>query len=185
MQTPDKILLILDLDETLIHSSEAGLAHPYDFYLHGFHVYKRPGLDEFLQAASELFEIAIWSSASRDYVEALTSEILPPSPRPAFIWCYDRCITVYDTTISRYNFIKDLERVVDEGFSLSRTLIVDDSPEKVSRNGENAVFCRPFLGDGLDDELPQLLNYLRGIHNVPDVRAIEKSGWRDALVNQG
>ncbi|MEM7315243.1 MAG: NIF family HAD-type phosphatase, partial [Planctomycetota bacterium] len=40
-------LLILDLDETLIHGSEVRLHRVEDFVVGPFHVYKRPHLGKF------------------------------------------------------------------------------------------------------------------------------------------
>jgi hypothetical protein len=43
----EKILLILDLDETLIHASEEQLDREADFRVFGYHVYIRPHLEPF------------------------------------------------------------------------------------------------------------------------------------------
>ncbi len=51
----DKALLILDLDETLIHSSSKELGRQCDFRVFDFHVYKRPHLEHFLQEAFSNF----------------------------------------------------------------------------------------------------------------------------------
>lgn len=86
MDQEDKILLILDLDETLIHASEAKLASvDHDFVYAEYFVYKRPGLDEFLNSIKEEFRIAVWSSASDDYVTGIASNIFKDSIKPEFI----------------------------------------------------------------------------------------------------
>jgi TFIIF-interacting CTD phosphatase-like protein len=41
-------LLILDLDETLIHASETPLDYRSDFLVYDYYIYKRPNLDRFL-----------------------------------------------------------------------------------------------------------------------------------------
>lgn len=68
IKNTDKILLILDLDETLIHASRKVLDRKADFEVFDYHIYKRPFLDEFLQKVKSNFMLAIWSSASDEYV---------------------------------------------------------------------------------------------------------------------
>jgi len=57
-------------------------------------------------------------------------------------------------------------------------LVVDDSPEKHTRNYGNLVRVSPFLGDADDDELPRLAAYLSSIRAESDVRTLEKRSWR-------
>ncbi|MEO1172211.1 MAG: NIF family HAD-type phosphatase [Myxococcota bacterium] len=54
-------LLVLDLDETLIHASESSLGHSADFEVSRFHVYRRPGLSEFLEQVGACFDLAVCS----------------------------------------------------------------------------------------------------------------------------
>jgi len=72
----DKALLILDLDETLIHSSSKELGRTCDLKVFDFFVYKRPHLDKFLVAVFSFYSVAIWSTRSDDYVDFLANE--PP-----------------------------------------------------------------------------------------------------------
>ena len=65
----EKILVVLDLDETLIHATKNELGRKADFQIFDYHVYKRPYLNEFLTEINEHFLLAVWSSASDDYVE--------------------------------------------------------------------------------------------------------------------
>lgn len=68
MLNSQKILLILDLDETLIHATSHKIRDDFDFQVFHYFVYKRPFLDEFIATCVEHFELAVWSSASDDYV---------------------------------------------------------------------------------------------------------------------
>ena len=61
-------LLILDLDETLIHATEKELGFSADFKFDKYFVHKRPYLDQFLVDISKHFTIGIWSSADDGYV---------------------------------------------------------------------------------------------------------------------
>jgi len=64
------------------------------------------------------------------------------------------------------------------GYALERVLVVDDSPEKHTRNYGNLVRVEPFLGDPSDDELSHLARYLPTLAKAENVRSIEKRRWR-------
>src|SRR3546814_13765967 len=73
----ERILLILDLDETLIRAVEEPLDRPADFRLPDFLVYRRPHLDAFLAPVSENFDLAVSSSVNSPYVDAIVDAIFP------------------------------------------------------------------------------------------------------------
>lgn len=61
MNETEKIL-VLDLDKTLIHSTETKLENEFDFdfrYAEYF-IYKRSNLINFLTEMSKFFKLAIW-----------------------------------------------------------------------------------------------------------------------------
>lgn len=177
----NRILLILDLDETLVHASETGLEREPDFRVGPYHVFERPHLDSFLSSCQENFVIAVWSSSSADYLAAVVREILPSEIRPAFVWDRERCVRRFDFERYENYFVKDLKKVERLGYDLSRVLIVDDSREKVQRNYGNAVYVSSFYGDPLDNELLHLARYLKTLSSLPNVRSIEKRNWRNRL----
>ncbi|MDJ0713181.1 MAG: NIF family HAD-type phosphatase [Prochloraceae cyanobacterium] len=51
-------LLILDLDETLIHSTDKQLQCPGDLKIEEYNVYKRPSVDEFISTCATWFNIS-------------------------------------------------------------------------------------------------------------------------------
>jgi carboxy-terminal domain RNA polymerase II polypeptide A small phosphatase len=104
--------------------------------------------------------------------------IFPAEIFPAFVWDRERCVQRYDPERLETYFAKDLKKVKRMGFSLDRVLIVEDTPQKVERNYGNAIYVCPFYGDPNDSELPKLGRYLRSLATVPNVRCIEKRGWR-------
>lgn len=177
VETLARPTLVLDLDETLIHAATKPLVTEPDFQVGPFSVYRRPYLAEFLESCFSSFEVAVWTSAGRDYA----SEVIGPvfGARPLnFFWSSERCTqrTNLDT-YERYT-VKDLKKIKRLGISLDRVLMVDDSPEKLERNYGNHVWIRPFEGDPEDSELPPLARYLESISDVPDFRRIEKRHWR-------
>ena len=185
----EKALLILDLDETLIHASATHIGEDFDFQVYDYYVYKRPGLADFLAHCEAHFTLAVWSSASDDYVQAIVKQIFPTQLVPAFVWGRSRCTPFrlpevdeqgfYNLDYGRgYEFAKRLKKVTRRGFDLKRTLIVDDTPEKVRQNYGNAIYIKPYLGAGEDQELAYLADYLLTLKDVVNVRTIEKRDWR-------
>ncbi len=171
-------LLILDLDETLICGAEREGARPCDFRVGPFHVYKRPHLDEFLSGAGKHYRLAIWSSASSDYVAGVAQRILPPGLEWAFVWSRERCTAKRNPETFETEYIKDLRKAKRAGYDLERILVVDDTRHKVARNYGNAIYLAPFEGDPTDAELPLLLKYLENLVGCQNFRAVEKRGWR-------
>lgn len=174
----DRILLILDLDETLVYATEEPLAHAPAFRVGPFHVYKRPYLDEFLANCAGVFDLAIWSAGGDEYVQQAVGELFSRRVPPAFVWGHSRCVIRYDPEKQGYYQIKDLKKVKRQGYPLERVLIVDDTHTKVERNYGNAIYITPFMGDPQDDELPVLWTYLASIQTESNVRLLEKRGWR-------
>ncbi|MHC5537137.1 NIF family HAD-type phosphatase [Singulisphaera rosea] len=171
------ILLILDLDETLIHATEQPLGHDHDFVVGPYAVYHRPHLAEFLDACSTCFSLAVWSSASDDYVQEVVGQILPPDFALAFVWGNSKCVGRFDSETYDTEYLKDLKKVKRQGYDLRRVLIADDTPCKVRRHYGNAIYVPAFMGDPKDEVLPRLASYLISLRDVPNVRTVEKRTW--------
>ncbi|HEX2629843.1 MAG TPA: HAD family hydrolase [Chitinophagaceae bacterium] len=177
---PDKPtkLLILDLDETLIHSTESRLAHAEDILFDQYFVYKRPFLDQFLIDISQHYVIGIWSSAGDMYVQTIAEKIKPQEIDYAFVWGRSRCTFKRDMERDFYEYEKKLSKLKSKGYSLESMLIVDDTREKARSNYGNAIYIREFTGNREDVELQHLFTYLVSLKEVPNFRTIEKRGWR-------
>lgn len=189
-----KILLILDLDETLIHATATKIGDDFAFQLYHYYVYKRPGLDAFLVACAEKFDLAVWSSASDDYVKQVVERIFPAEIEPIFVWGRSRCTPLVLPQIdecgyynldgaSHYEYAKLLKKVRRLGYDAKRVLIVDDTPEKVRNCYGNAVYPNPFLGNPDDSELIMLAQYLHSLHDAENVRSIEKRQWQHKFLH--
>ena len=188
----DKKLLILDLDETLIHATKKELSREHDFMIFGYFIYKRPHLDSFLSKCHQNYKLAIWSSASDEYVHEVVKRIVPNDIPLQFVWGGSKCTPrrateedyirdSYDNT--HYHYTKQLKKVKKKGFHLDRTLIVDDTPEKVKDNFGNAIYPKAFLGDLEDNELLLLCDYLKHINQFENVRRVEKRNWRNKVLD--
>lgn len=190
MQTEkDKILLIFDLDETLIHATKDDIGLEPDFIAYDYKVFKRPYVADFLSNLSKDFYLAIWSTASEDYIDKIISEIAPKNIKFEFVWgqtraTYKRTIKVdqYNyTDFIEYHYIKRLKKVKTLGFRLERTLMVDDTPHKVKENYGNAIYIKEFKGDSNDKELIYLEKYLQRLKDSKNVLTIEKRNWKTDL----
>lgn len=185
-----KTLIVLDLDETLIHATSETPDGKWLFELFGYKVFERPYLQEFLLFLQNHFLVGVWSSASDDYVEKVVSEIFPENYPLAFVWGRSRCTfqTNYNklsefgySDHSHYNYVKRLSKLKKYGYCLKRILIIDDTPEKCRYNYGNAIYPKAFTGNPADKELLLLQTYLKTLVTVENVRTIEKRYWRESL----
>jgi RNA polymerase II subunit A small phosphatase-like protein len=189
----EKILLILDLDETLLHATAERIRDDFDFQVFQYYIYLRPGLAEFLAQCAAHFTLAVWSSANDDYVQAVVRQAFPAHIAPAFVWGRSRCTRFrlpeldeqgFDSLdyATQNEFAKRLKKVVRRGYALKRILIVDDTPEKVRQNYGNAIYIKPYLGSPDDRELASLADYLLTLQNAENVRGMEKRHWRSSAL---
>jgi carboxy-terminal domain RNA polymerase II polypeptide A small phosphatase len=177
-KTLSRPLLILDIDETLIHAVEQPLDRDCDLRADQFHVYFRPHVTEFLVAVSSCYDLAVWSSATADYLKLIVGALMANIAVPLFVWDRNKCNRRMDFIQQEEYFLKDLRKVKRKGFELERILVLEDEPRKVWRNYGNAIYVQPFLGQIEDDELEKLVHYLLTIRSVPDFRTLEKRFWR-------
>ena len=173
-----KHLLILDIDETLVYSAESPLSRSEDFRVGPYWVYKRPHVDEFLRNTCDWFDLAVWTSSGSAYAAATMSRLIGNCDPLKFLWSAERCTPTLDPETREEVRIKDFKKLKRAGYSLDRVLVVDDSPEKHSRNYGNLIRVKPYLGDESDVELRDLMPFLDWIRMQDDVRRIEKRGWR-------
>lgn len=177
MEPSGPVLLILDLDETLIYSAEEPLQRESNSPGGLYSVYRSPCLAGFLKSCSECFRLAVWSTATDEYVSLVVERIMPSGVEPAFVWGRSRCVRRYDHEQSEEYHVKDLKKVKRLGYRLERVLIADDTPRKVQRHYGNALYVPPFFGDPTDEVLPRLARFLVSLRDVPNVRTLEKRGW--------
>ena len=182
MDSATKKLLILDIDETLIHASEVEIGRASDFEIEGYYVYKRPYLSEFLSFCFDTFDVGFWTTATQRYGEEIVGEICPKGSLPVLLWTRSRCTWSYDAELQEPMLIKKLEKLRRKGFRPESIIAVDDKAPLWRFSHGNLVNVSPFEGDPGDDELLFLIDYLKKLAGVPDVRPIEKRNWRSRLV---
>jgi RNA polymerase II subunit A small phosphatase-like protein len=170
-----KFCLVLDLDETLVHSSFSPMSNA-DYVIpvsiedvnHSVFVLKRPGVDEFMKKVGEHFEIVIYTASLSKYADPLLDKL--------------DVHKVIDKRLFRENcvfidghFVKDLSLL---NRNLSRSIIVDNSPVSYKFHPENAIDCTSFIDDPNDVEMWQIADFLISIKSVDDVRSHCRS-WRN------
>lgn len=173
-------LLVLDLDETLIHArgrGEADLPWPPQRQVAHFRVYLRPGVRSFMAEVLERFAaVGVWTSASPDYAIAMLDRIVARD-RLRFLFTRDRCTQRRDIELDESYWVKDIRRLDGFGFERGQILFVDDKARGLERSYANLVSVPAFLGDPEDHMLRKLLAYLDRLGTLDDVRSVDKRGW--------
>lgn len=177
-QAGGRPLLVLDLDETLLHASEVPLERPADFEVFRYWIYRRPNAEGFLRHAARSFRLGVWTSSGRDYAQAVCDAVVPAGVRLEFLWANDRCTMRRDFESDAWIQAKPMSKLRRRGWDLRRLLVIDDSPEKHRQNYGNLVRVLPYEGDPADDELRHLAAYLDHLRDAPDYRRVEKRWWR-------
>ncbi len=177
----NKKLLILDLDETLIYSSETLLNRKPDFYTGTFFTYKRPHLTEFLEFCFETFSVAVWTSSTKNYAETIVKNILTENQNLIFLYSRERCTISFDEELRENFYSKKLTKLRKRKINLESVIIVDDSPEQWRDSYGNLVRVKKFLGETQDKELQLLIKFLAKLKNVENIRKIEKRGWKSKI----
>lgn len=189
-----KKLLILDMDETLLHTEsfrESGYVPEgsYDFKFplggggwsndeHWYFTLKRPFLDEFMKYAFDNFKVAIWTAGSSDYASEAISRAGIDKNKLEFFWTRERCTMKYDFETGFKYGVKNLEKVHKSlGWDLNNVLIVDDVIRTAINNYGNLIHIKEFCNDRSDIELNKLMGYLDKIKDSNNFRSIEKRGW--------
>ena len=165
-----KKTLILDLDETLVHSSMQPFKKGADITLHlNFHgrnifiyVLKRPFLDIFLEEMSKIYEIIIFTASLADYSEPLLNII---DKKQYIKYRLNRTHCLHYQNI----YIKDL-KVINR--DLKDMIIVDNNPESYLLNKENALPILTWEEDPNDRELEKLIPILKFLAKENDVRNV-------------
>ena len=130
--------LVLDLDETLVHffftpSGGTFLIRPYCF--------------KFLEDMSKIFEIAIFTAATKDYADSIL-DVIDPNKK-----LINHRLYRHHTSICEITFVKDLTKI---GRNLNRCLIIDNLADNFKLQPNNGIQCGTWLDDMKDTQLNDL-----------------------------
>ena len=123
------LLVVLDIDETLIHATTRDDRGTPDFVIEGWKVLKRPHVDPFLEYCLENYDVGVWTSAGETYAELIMKQLACLSSF-RFIWSREKCTTKFDTETYEYHPTKKLKKLLGRGWSNERIIAIDDSPNK-------------------------------------------------------
>jgi len=165
--------LVLDLDETLISSSQKHcFKHDISVQVNiggspaNFFVRKRPHVDLFLETVSQWFELVIFTASLSVYADAVLDKL---DAKKTINRRYYRQSCVNKGGL----YIKDLQTVCKD---LSKVVIVDNSPIAFSFNKENGIAIPDYFGTNQqDDFLLHLLPLLEQVRDSEDVRHVLKA----------
>lgn len=184
-QDQGKLTVVLDIDETLIHTeliSAGDVNQPQNNQVDTFmlqmyglqmKVSKRPFLDQFLQECSKKFELIAFTAGAEDYATALLDRLDPKKTIFRHRLFRQHC------TMHRFgtnNFIKDL-RIVNR--SLDKTVLVDNNAHSFLFQLGNGIPIASFFGtDSNDKALVALHHFLDALSKVDDVREVLRQVFR-------
>ncbi|KAL9006415.1 MAG: hypothetical protein Q9188_000820 [Gyalolechia gomerana] len=175
--------LVVDLDETLIHSlakggrmssghmvevklntavgyggATLGPQHPILYYVH-----KRPHCDDFLRKVCNWYELVVFTASVQEYADPVIDWL--EQERKYFSRRYYR----QHCTFRNGAYIKDLSSVEPD---LSKVMIIDNSPLSYIFHEDNAIPIEGWINDPTDNDLLHLIPILEALQYAMDVRAL-------------
>jgi len=164
-----KKCMVIDLDETLVHSSFKPISNAdfvvpveIDGTVHQVYVLKRPNVDEFLQKMGELYECILFTASLAKYADPV-ADLLDK-------WNVFRGRLFRESCVfHRGNYVKDLSRL---GRDLTKVVIMDNSPASYIFHPDNAVPVSSWFDDMTDSELIDLLPFLETLSHVDSVYSV-------------
>ncbi|KAF5282338.1 hypothetical protein FQR65_LT14327 [Abscondita terminalis] len=171
-------VLVLDLDETLIHSHHDGVARqtvrpgtPPDFVLKvvidrhpvRFFVHKRPHVDFFLDIVSQWYDLVVFTASMEIYGAAVADRL--DAGRGILQRRYYR----QHCTPDLGSYTKDLSAICND---LSSIFILDNSPGAYRAYPDNAIPIKSWFSDPTDIALLNLLPVLDALRFTADVRSV-------------
>ncbi|CXJ10371.1 NLI interacting factor-like phosphatase [Plasmodium berghei] len=167
--------VVLDLDETLIHSSlrnDKGSSFRINIELGNekcfIYVNKRPGVDYFFQEISKYYEIVIFTASMPKYANAVIDKL--DVNRVCSYRLFRESCTLWNN-----NYVKDIRLL---GRDLKNVIIIDNSTYVQKFCADNCFLIKSWFDDPTDTELYKLIPFLKGISNkisiINELKAYKK-----------
>uniref|UniRef100_A0A915JE66 protein-serine/threonine phosphatase n=1 Tax=Romanomermis culicivorax TaxID=13658 RepID=A0A915JE66_ROMCU len=176
----NKKCLIVDLDETLVHSSFKPVKNPdfvipveIDGMVHQciavitscsaqVYVLKRPHVDEFLQRIGGIYECVLFTASLAKYADPVADLLDKQGIFRARLF-REACV------FHKGNYVKDLNRL---GRDLKQVVIVDNSPASYAFHPDNAVPVQSWFDDTNDTELLDIIPLLEKLAKIDNVYSL-------------
>lgn len=160
----NKKVLVLDVDETLVHSSMNRPPDHWNLHLnvtvksevHQVYVAYRPFVQYFLQQVAPLFEVVIFTASVSEYCNPLMDALDERGELGRLRLFREHCCTVLNDQ-GRTVHVKDLSLL---GRPLDQVAIVDNSCVAYAYQQRNAIPILSWFKDQNDTELKKLLSML-------------------------
>ena len=163
----NKKTLILDLDETLVHSSfvpfeknDIILNVDFESVMYNIYVLVRPGAEEFIKKVSKYFEVVIFTASISKYALPLL-DILDHEKQIKYRLTREHC------TFLNGIYIKELKKL---NRNLNDLIIVDNSPLAYAFDNDNGLPIKTWYEDPNDNELDKIYPLLEFLSRTNDVR---------------
>jgi len=124
-------------------------------------VYKRPGLDAFLEEASKHYDVYVFTAGLEAYGKPILDALDPKNTLFAGRFFRESCAQ------RKGMFLKDLRVVRSD---LSRVILVDNNPVSFLMQPSNGIPVPSFYDDAGDRTLESLSKVLASLREVEDVR---------------
>merc|ERR1719499_1994027 len=165
-----KKCLVLDLDETLVHSSfkpvpDADFIVPVeiDQVVYKVYVLKRPYVDHFLEEVAKYYEVVIFTASLSLYANPLL-DMLDTKKVISHRLFRESCV------LHGQAYVKDMSKL---GRKMKDIMIVDNSPLSYAFQPTSAIPITSWFDDRSDTQLRDLLPVLRTtLNDCDDVRDI-------------
>ena len=191
---PGKKTLILDLDETLIHSSFKPFNIQEDFKIkinssklnnksqnnnknqYIIYVLKRPYVGVFLSIVCEIFEVVVFTASLLEYANPII-DLIDIENKIKYRLFREHCIK-----IDKDKYIKNLYRL---GRDLKNIIIIDNNPFSYALNIENGIPISTWETNQTDNELIRLIPILQYLsrNSISDVRPFIKRIVKNNKIN--
>ncbi|KAI4257168.1 MAG: hypothetical protein LQ352_001759 [Teloschistes flavicans] len=196
LQNPQPLLLVLDLNGTLLYRPRSSSNYT-----------PRPSLSSFLAHCVSNYSVLVWSSATPFNVTAICSKIFSPEQRKLLLgeWARDTLELDKEQYASKVQVYKRLSRIWQDmrvqrahpesakgvRWGQENTLLLDDSVLKASAQPHNAVVLPEFTQEAGEEQkdgtevLAQVVAYLETGRMVDNVSSFVRSrsfkvdtGWK-------
>jgi Dullard-like phosphatase family protein len=181
-QYESDLVVVLDMDECLIHSQFLSSPQTAQVYAHQLqqqrrqsganggagvvdhfkitlpdgdlvHVNLRPGLREFLQDCTARFETHIFTAASAIYAKPVLDHLDPDGTRLAGRWYREHCQYMEHPQRAYIKKLDNLPFLQANPDRLARTVLVDNNPLSFLTHPENGILVSSFYTDPHDTSL--------------------------------